>query len=236
MAWYDGTQGQDSLLMLANLLRLVVVFLAFFLFLWSVGLGTKERPPVQDQVSVLTSGCAIAVLLVCAGLPFLWPVALAIPVGVVTIEAVRRRQALLAPGWKPVLARAVLGGAVFLCTWYQAASTTRSALYGMGQRIDEVGPERLREWARQKIAEVPPGEQKGLRYDDVPDYVSDLMGNIPGWPFGWVNHGSQPYVFLANGSGYGYGVNIYPEDDEATGRSMGGMRWCPGIFIETVSK
>jgi hypothetical protein len=48
-----------------------------------------------------------------------------------------------------------------------------------------------------------------------------------------ANHNwDEPHVSLANGSGYGYGITIYPYDE---GRSTG-MRWQPGVFLYTVSK
>jgi hypothetical protein len=235
LAWYDGTRGRYGLLMLANLLRLGVVLFAYCLVLWAVGAETRERP-AMNRLNLLSITCAVVILLVCAGIPTLWPV----PLGVLTITLavqLARDRTLLAPGWKPVLLRASLGVALFMFIWYQGASTTNSALRGLGERIEAtVGSERLREWAKQQIEGVPPGQNNTLRWDEVPEDVFDMMGNIRGWPLVRVVHSDERSVTLANGSGYGYGVSIYPYDEGEPTRHALGLRWRPGIFLSTVSK
>jgi len=235
LAWYDGTRGRYGLLLLANLLRLGVVFFAFSLLLWSVGLHTRQRPAPLDRFNLLGVSLAVVLVLVCAGTPALWPAPLAVLAALLAVQSVRRRD-LLAPGWRPVFLRAALALALFVLAWYQAAATTNSALCGLGERIEETaGSGRLREWARQEIDGTPRGQRKTLRWDEVPDDVFDMMGGLPGWPVVWVEHTDEPSVSLANGSGYGYGVRIYPpgEGEEKQGP---GMPWRPGVFLYTVSK
>ena len=98
------------------------------------------------------------------------------------------------------------------------------------------GSGRLRAWAKQQVEDTPPGTMRSLPRDELPDYVLDMMGNIPGWPFVRVYHTEERSVTLANGSGYGYGVSIYPYDEEGSTRHAEGLPWRPGIFLYTVSK
>jgi hypothetical protein len=240
LAWYDGTRGRYGLLMLANLLRLLVVFFQYCLVLSSVGLGpTKEsRPLSRVKLSYMVGG--LLLILVCAGVPDLWPFVLGALAVVLTVHLAllrRRRRDMLTPGWGPMILRAGISGALFVVVWYQAASTTNSALIGLGERIDRVGAERLRAWAKQQIDTTPVDQRWGLRWNEVPEDVFEMMGSIEGWPIMWVETttNGERCVFLANGSGYGYGIRIYP-DDEASESAGYGMRWRPGIYLTTVSK
>jgi hypothetical protein len=234
LAWYDGTRGRYGLLMLANLLRLGVVFLAYALVVGSVSLQPDESATRLGR-SLFSISCSVLLFLVCAGFPLLWPVALVLPAVVLGILFFRQRD-LLAGGIKPVLWRACLSIALFVVTWYQAASTTRSALLGLGERIDStIGADRLLDWAKKEIESTPPGKWRTLPPDERPEDVIELMGVGGTWPLVRVTNAEERFVFLANGSGYGYGITIYPFDVEET-ENRGWIRWSPGIYLDTVSK
>jgi hypothetical protein len=234
LAWYDGTQGRYGLLMLANVLRLPVVYLTYAFALWSVDLLPQERSAGLKQLHLFV--CLALVVLACAGFPLLWPGVLVAVTILISIE-VGRIAARRALGLRPVLLRAFLGVAMFTLTWYLSTGTTFTALRGLGERIDAtVGADRLRAWAKEQIDKTPADKFKHLSLDEVPEDIFDLMGSIPGWPFVLVVRDNQPHVFLANGSGYGYSITIYPYDESESNASVAGLTWRPGIVLSIASK
>ena len=234
LAWYDGTRGRYGLLILANVLRLVVITLSYSLAVWSVALQPEERRAGLKRLHLFA--CLVMVVLACAGFPMLWPGILVAVTALFAIE-VLRSGARRAVGLRSMLPRACLAVTLFTMTWYLCAGTTVSALRGLGERIDAtIGADRLRVWAEYQIDTTSPNTRKHISWDDVPQDIFDLLGRAPGWPFVWVVRDNHPHVFLANGSGYGYAITIYPYDESDSAASVGGLTWRPGIVLSTVSK
>jgi hypothetical protein len=239
VCWYDGRQGRYGLLLLCNLLRLLLLLIAFLMLPGAVGLGGKDKPPVRaDRFALLSVACMALMFLACAGAASRWTAVLGAVATLLTV-LVWYRQRHFVPGGRPVLLRAVIAGAAFMFIWYQCASTTASALTGLGERLEATGgSERLRAWAAEVIAATPAGQWRHLRREEIPDFVDDLMGRIPGFPTVWVYNMDQPCVVVANGSGYGYGVAVCPDGQEPQ-VGFGGMvrtTWRPGIYFTTVFK
>ena len=49
----------------------------------------------------------------------------------------------------------------------------------------------------------------------MPEFIRDVTGNIPGWPFADVSRQPEPTVWIVNGSGYGFAITVQPEDSVA---------------------
>ena len=234
LAWYDGTRGRYGLLMLANMLRLVVTYLSYSFAVWSVALQPEERPAGLKRLHLFV--CLVMVVLACAGFPMLWP-GILVAVTVLFAIEVLRSGARQTVGLRPMLPRVCLAVTLFAMTWYLCVGTTVSAMRGLGERIDTtIGADRLRAWAKEQIDNTPASKSKHLSWEEVPQDIFDLLGSAPGWPFVWVVRDNQPHVFLANGSGYGYAITIYPYDESESAASVGGLTWRPGIVLSTASK
>jgi hypothetical protein len=234
LAWYDGTCGRYGWLMLANVLRLGVVFLSYALLAEPAGLAPREQATRRTR-NLFAFACVGLTVLVCAGLPSLWPLVVVVPIAAIGVDLLANRNRP-AGGWRAMLCRAGPALALFAVTWYQAASTTDSALLGLGERIDStVGADRLLEWAKQEIDSTPSGKWRLLASKEAPEDVFELMGAHPGWPYIRVVNDQERYVFVANGSGYGYGITLFPSDEEGTS-NRGWLKWRSGVFLGTVSK
>jgi hypothetical protein len=243
-AWHAGYCASWSALGGCNFLRMLLLLLA-----WGAVFSVFEEAAPTDKPFPASAGSVLRnlglVLLVpaCFSCQFLWPVVLLLSLaGVLALRSVR--NGAIPTVSKRTVVRFVFVSLLFPLTWYLCASTTRQALHGLGARIEDKGAEdQLRAWAAQVIAEVQQKKHTaGYTYDEVPDFLDDLMGRLPGWPWVHVNADApEPYVQVANSSGYAFMITICPscrarEPVPWWIPEWTRLEWRPGIYLETAGK
>jgi hypothetical protein len=236
-AWQAGNQASWVMLLQSHLLALLVLLLAWWVVFAALAAGWPV-PPARafgPQLLLWTSG--LLIIAACAGLyPALPLVVLVLPL---FLGALFVRRHTLGPEWQGTVLRATLAVLLFEATWYECATRNWQAMLGLGERIEtHGGSERLLAWAKEVLAATPPNAGKTLQLNEVPDFVVDMTGRIPGWPWVRVYNGDDPEVMIANGSGYGFLITVRPKhaDEEAPRTGVFPWSWRPGIDLGTASK
>jgi hypothetical protein len=243
-AWQAGYRASWSALGGCNMLRIPLLLLAWVaVFSVFEGAARTEKPAGPSAGSVLRNIGLFLLVPACFSCQFLWTlVLLVLTAAVVALFSVRKDASPTT--WKWTVLRFVLVSLLFTLTWYLCASTTRQALHGLGVRIADKGVEdRLRDWAAEVIAAVKQGRHHyRYTYDEVPDFVDDLMGPIPGWPIVHVDtYAQDPYIAIANGSGYAFQITICPSCIAQKPQpwwvpEWTRLEWRPGIYLETAGR
>jgi hypothetical protein len=235
--WWDGYQGRYGWLLACNFLRFPVIFVtvagaSYF------GSQLADQPVLSVATGWRTPFGLISFVLVgfmCLVGNLIVPV-----IATVCLVCLVR----LVVGWKRVKERRAQHLAlafgfccmVFLFVAFELSALTHQALLGFRQRIEEqVDPEELRAWAAKATA----GGLKPLDVKDMPPFLVDLMGHAPGWPVAVPTyHGADdPCILVANGSGFGLGVEIHLKNQEPEPMWFdNSVPWKPGIYLTTVSK
>jgi hypothetical protein len=236
-AWQAGRQASWVMLMQCHLLALLVMLLAWWMVFNALSAGWPVPPALSWGRHLLAWTGVLAIVAGCINLhPALPLVALVLPL---FLGALIVRRHTLGPGWKGIVLRAALAVLLFEATWYECATKYWQAMLGLGERIEaHGGSERLMAWAKEVIAETPPNGGRTMVANEVPDFVVDMTGRIPGWPWVHVYNGDDPTVMIANGSGYGFLITVRPKqaDEEAPPGGVFEFHWRPGIDLGTASK
>jgi hypothetical protein len=236
-AWQAGREASWVMLLQCHVLALLVLLAAWWAVFQALTVGCPAPPARSSgrQLLAWTGGVVIV-----AGCVSFYPAS-----GVVLVVlglfffALLPRRHRVGPEWKGMALRAALAVMLFEVTFNECATRSQQAMLGFGERIEtHGGSERLMAWAKEVLAATLPGQGRTIAVNEVPDFVVDMMGNIPGWP--WVNvyNGDDPEVMIANGSGYGFLITVRPkhaEEDAAVG-GVFGFHWRPGIDLGTASK
>jgi hypothetical protein len=232
-----GTQARWAMLLPCHLFAVLVLLLAWWVVYNALAAGWPVPPDRSFGRRLLGLAGGVLIVAACCSLyPVLPVVAIVLPLFLGALFA--RRQAL-GPQWKGIVLRAALAVLLFEATWYECATRSWQAMLGLGERIEtHGGSERLMAWAQEVLAATPPNEGRTLLANEVPDFVVDMMGRIPGWPVVYVYNDEEPKVWIVNGSGYGFGITVRPKhmDDEVSPWWAGEYRWRPGVYLGTVSK
>jgi hypothetical protein len=249
-AWQAGYSGSAIGLLGCHMLRLPLLLLAWLAVSSEFKTAaSRGGPPVRPRFSALDFGGSLLICVGCFGCYPLWPFVLgllAVPLVMAVIllrkeatdpaESRRVRQALLSAGIAVVL---------FTLTWYWSASTTRQALYGLAERIeDRVGSDKLIAWAKDMIAEGK-AKKRPLRFEnnELPDWVVDMLGRFEGVRGAGVQeYGDEACLTLyTGGSAYHFRIDVCPSrvNHGAPPWWAGegnGLEWRPGIYLNIEGK
>jgi hypothetical protein len=240
LCWWDGRHGHRAWLALCNLLRFPLLLAGIEFLPWSIfGLGVVCDPagkidPVGNAVDAL-KGVVLAVLFIlmcCLPLPFAWTLWVAFPLSAIYLAGEFLRHRLEKIDLKQAFLRVAIMGTAFVCTWFLCGSLSRSALIGFGQKLDQVGSDRLQGWAKEVLS--GPAADPRFPSKDVPDFVDDLMGG-PGWARYSADH-STGCVTIINGGTFGFAVELCPNGHNPTSRFnlvWAEVSWKPGIILYT---
>jgi hypothetical protein len=249
-AWHVGHAASAIGLLGCHLLRLPLLLFAWLAV--SSEFKTVAGPqgiPVKPRFSVLDFAGSLIIFVGCFGCYPVWPFVLgllAVPLvfamkyygkGTADPAATRRiRQALLS---------VAISVALFTLTWYLSAATTRQALHGLGQRIeDKGGADKLLTWAKGLIADTKQKKQPPrLERKDLPDWLEDMLGRFEGVrSVGVQDYGDEACVALrTGGSAYHFRIDVCPSERERArppwwAGEGNGLAWRPGIYLDIEGK
>jgi hypothetical protein len=236
-AWRAGSLASWPMLLQCHALALLVMLLTWYIVFTALAAGWPVPPASSWGRQLLGWAGGLVIVAGCVSFyPALPLVALGLPL---FLGALFARRRTLGPEWKGMVLRAALAVLLFEATWYECATRSWQAMLGFGERIEtHGGSEQLMAWAKEVLAETPPNGGKTIPANELPDFVVDMTGNIPGWPWVHVVNGDDPYVMIANGSGYGFLITVQPKhaEEAAQPSSVFGFHWRPGIDLGTASK
>jgi hypothetical protein len=251
-AWHLGYDANAMGLLGSNLIRLIVLLLAWAALAIDFKAEASKVPTAHPR-AISAAGVVGGFLIFpgCVGCYPIWPAILLLLLALLFVGRIRPRfsengasEATDQQLARRDVARIGIGILLFTLTWYLCASTTRQALRGLGERIgDKVGEEKLIDWAKTVIA-AHQGNDKSPRLepDEIPKFIDDLMGPGQGIKMvglgGW---GAEPCVTIHTGtSAYSFRIDICPsrKSKEPPMWLFGddGSEWRPGIFVGTEGK
>src|SRR5262249_16652028 len=152
-------------------------------------------------LTVLDVAGLVLVFAACFGCYPLWPVVLVVLALPLVMELLFFRKGPRPAEERWALLRVALAVPLFTLTWYLSALRPAEAVHGLGAGVEaKAGEDRLKRWAADVIAAHPEGEPwSGLKPEEIPDFVSDLLGPFQGVRGGEVRHGPDPSVDLFTG-------------------------------------
>jgi hypothetical protein len=246
-AWYAGYRADALGLLGCHFLRAVVLLVAW----WAVvvvllAAAGKESPPGASGFTVLHKIGLGLVVPGCLGCYPLWVVIAAV-LAFLLVGALRFPRDTPRPAWWRLAWRPVAVALLFVVTWYQCASTTRHALLGLGERLEETcGSDRLLDWTAEVIDARKSGKHPSawLAPEEVPDDVLELLGPGQGVRGAMLQDPERGTVLLfTGGSGYHFQITVSPWQIEqpppAASRWLGTgfpFVWQPGIELGTGGK
>jgi hypothetical protein len=160
MAWNAGHSANAFGLLGCHFLRLVLLFLAWFVVVSAFKIATgRDKPPDSRRLTLFEAISVLSIFLGCMGCYPAWPAVL--------LSVVPLFLAVLLYGKTPEhttrgMAVGRFGGVVllFVVSWYVASTTTQQGLRGLGARIEEKsGSDKLVEWSKEMIAAEKAREQ-----------------------------------------------------------------------------
>jgi hypothetical protein len=244
-AWQAGYQADAFGLLGCHFLRFLVLLVAWATLVAEFRAANgQQQPAPQSGVSVVHLAGTFLIMVACAGFSLAWPVVLvllATPCLVGLFLSQKRSVDPAERAWaRWAMCRATLGVLLFTLTWYLAASVSRQALYGLGERIDDHGgSDQLVTWAKEVIAVHQKARRPAwLEPTELPDFVEDLLGRFQGVRTAGVDTGADPSVTLyTGGSAYHFQIIVRPS---RAGRDPQDVQrpdeWQPGIYLGTGGK
>jgi hypothetical protein len=249
-AWQSGNAGSAIGLLGCHVLRLPLLLLAWLAVSSEFKTAAnKGDPPARQRFNVLDFGGTLFIFIGCIGLYPVWPFVLGLLTVPFVMAVILLRKEVKDPAEARQIRQALLSAGIaillFTATWYFSASTTRQALQGLGERIEEkAGVEKLLDWAKDVIADAKTQKQDARFWvEELPRWVEELLGRNEGVrAAGIQNHGDEACVVLFTGSsGYHYRIDVCPSRANPGNPPWwagegNGMEWRPGILLNVEEK
>src|SRR5262249_27126513 len=142
-------------------------------------------------------------------------------------------------GWQVSILRGLVAVAACAFSWYHLAFLNGDGSRGLQARFESrVKPEELLAWAGDVLKDVPndapPYWHRFLPPEEVPPFVEDMLGTMPGRPtVEIISTGMERRVLITQGSGRcWFAVEVAPPPFHSEyERTWGATAWRPGIYL-----